>query len=165
MLLGEILHRSVIKTDLQSADPFSAIRELVDVVVNAGDIAPEHKESVIDSILAREKSTPTGMEMGLALPHGSSIHVENLFGALGISKAGIDFGCLDGKPAHLIMLLVLPRNEFQVHVRTLAGISHLLNEDGFRETLLNSGSADAILKLIRSEERGSIFDGFRRRFR
>lgn len=123
------------------------------------------RDSARDAVIAREQSMGTGMEMGIALPHGSSEQVENLIGALGIAHAGIDFDCLDGQPARLILLLVLPRNELQVHVRTLAGISHLLNGDAFRKSLLEAKDADTILKLIRKEERSSIFDGFRRSFK
>ncbi|MCH9040418.1 MAG: PTS sugar transporter subunit IIA, partial [Chloroflexi bacterium] len=114
-----------------------------------------------EAIAAREKSAGTGMEQGVALPHGSSDRVENVFGALGISRKGIDFDSLDGLPAKIVLLLVLPRRDFHVHVRTLAGISHLLNEASFRKSLENAKSPDAILKLIRTEEHSSVFDRLR----
>ena len=109
----------------------------------------------------REESMATGMELGVALPHGASVRVGNVFGALGVSKEGIDFDCLDGLPARLIMLLVVPKDEFHVHVRTLAGISHLLNDQAFRERLLEAESADVILRSIRMEEKGSFFQRLR----
>lgn len=65
----------------------------------------------------------TGMEMGMALPHGST------------------------------------------GIGTLIGISHLLNDDTFRQSLLAPQDADASLKLVRNEERISIFDRFRRLFK
>ncbi len=165
MLLGEILHRGTIKTSMDSTDKFAAIDELIDTLIESHDLTPAQRESARNAVIEREQSMGTGMEMGIALPHGSSEQVENLIGALGISHDGIDFKCLDGEPARLILLLVLPRDEIQVHVRTLAGISHLLNGDAFRKSLLDAKDADTILKLIRREERSSIFDGFRRRFK
>jgi mannitol/fructose-specific phosphotransferase system IIA component (Ntr-type) len=165
MLLGEILHRGAIQTFLKSTEKFAAIDELIDVLIDSQDLTMAQQESARDAIVTREHSMGTGMEMGIALPHGSSEQVENLVGALGISRDGIDFNCLDGDLAHLILLLVLPRDEIQVHVRTLAGISHLLNGDAFRKSLLDAKDAGTILKLIRKEERSSIFDGFRRRFK
>ena len=165
MLLGEILHREAIKTSLESTEKYAAIDELIDLLIATHDLSMAQRESVRTVVFEREKSMGTGMEMGIALPHGTCETVENLIGALGISKEGVEFECLDGAPAHLILLLVLPRNEFQVHVRTLAGISHLLNDDRFRSQLLNAPDPDAILKLIHKEERNSIFDGFRKRFK
>ncbi len=163
MLLGEIIHRGVITTALSAEDAHAAIEELVGLLVETRDIPLSHREHVIEAVKAREESMSTGMEAGVALPHGSSDRIPNLVGALGISREGIPFGCLDGQPARLILLLVLPRDEFQVHVRTLAGISHLLNEASFRKALMAAPDADAIIKLIRTEERGSIFDRFRLR--
>ena len=165
MLLGEILHRGTIKTSLDSTDRFGAIDELIDCLLVSQDLTMSQRNSARDAVIEREQSMGTGMEMGIALPHGSSDQIENLIGALGIAHHGIDFECLDGKPANLILLLILPRDEIQVHVRTLAGISHLLNGDTFRNALLDAPNADTILKLIRKEERSSIFDGFRRRFK
>ncbi len=165
MLLGEILHRAVIKTDLEASTKDAAIAELIDLLIDAKDLTPNLREPVLHALYARERSMSTGMEMGIALPHGTSPGIPNLVGALGISAAGIDWQCLDDQPARLIMLLVLPRHEFQVHVRTLAGISHLLNGESFRNALINAPNADTILKLIRKEETGSIFDGFRKRFK
>ena len=165
MLLGEILHRGVIQTSLESTEKYPAITELVDVLIAANNLSPSLRESVLEAVNKREHSMSTGMEMGIALPHGSSDQIENLVGALGISREGMDWQCLDGQPAHLILLLVLPRHEFQVHVRTLAGISHLLNERSFRDALINADNPDTILNLIRKEEKSSVFDGFRMRFK
>ena len=165
MLLGEILHRGVIKPELAAQEKYAAIDELIDLLIEAKDLPRHLRDAVRDVILARERSMSTGMEMGIALPHGSCDRIENMIGALGISRRGIEFECLDGEPAHMILLLVLPRHEFQIHVRTLAGISHLLQETAFRDALMAAEDADNILKLIRSEEQSSIFDGFRRRFK
>ena len=165
MLLGEILHRGVIQPELAAQEKFAAIDELIGLLIEAKDLPPHLRDAVRDVVLARERSVSTGMEMGIALPHGSCDRIENMMGALGISREGIEFDCLDGQPAHLILLLVLPRHEFQIHVRTLAGISHLLQESTFRDALMTAKDADTILKLIRGEEQSSIFDGFRRRFK
>lgn len=164
MLLGEILHRGSIKTALESTEKFAVIDELLDVLIDAGDLTVAQRDYARVAIIDREESMSTGMEMGIALPHGSSRSIEKIVGAMGISQAGIEFGCLDGKPAHLIILLVLPFKEIQVRVRTLGGISHLLNDDDFRDSLMCASDADTILQLIQTEEKKSIFDGFRHYF-
>ena len=165
MLLGEILHRGVIKPELAAQEKYAAVDELIELLIEAKDLPRHLRDAVRDVVLTRERSMSTGMEMGIALPHGSCDRIENMIGALGISREGIEFDCLDGEPARLVLLLVLPRHEFQIHVRTLAGISHLLQETTFRDALMTAKDPDTILKLIRSEEQSSIFDGFRRRFK
>lgn len=164
MLLGEILHRSVIQPDLAARDKYAAIDELIDLLVQAGDLVPQKREVVRDVILAREKAGSTGMNDGVALPHGATERIENIVGALGISRDGIDFDSIDGEPARLIILLVIPRNEFQAYVRDLAGIAHVLDDAAFRQSLMAAPDADTVLKLIRREEHSPGFMTFLQRF-
>lgn len=164
MLLGELLHRSVIQPRLAARDRWAAIDELIELLVHAEDLSPTQREPAREVVRARELAGGTGMGNGVALPHGATDRVENLVGALGIAPDGIDFGAHDGEPARLIILLVVPRNEFQTYVRNLAGIAHLLEEPGFRESLMTATDADTILKLVRREEHGSGFLGFLQRF-
>ena len=91
MLLGEILHRSTIKISMDSTEKFAAIDELINTLVDSGDLTLAQRDSARDAVIAREQSMGTGMEMGIALPHGSSEQFENLMGALGIAHDGIDF--------------------------------------------------------------------------
>lgn len=162
MLLGEILHPGVVKTSLESSDKYAVIAELVDLLVTSGDLDTSLRDHIREAVEARERSMSTGMEMGVALPHASSNRLNTMIGALGIAREGINFDCLDGLPARFILLLVLPRDEFQIHVRTLAGISHLLNESAFRDALIDANGVDDILGRIQREEKGSIFDRLRR---
>jgi mannitol/fructose-specific phosphotransferase system IIA component (Ntr-type) len=164
MLLGEILHRSVIQPRLAARDRWSAIDELIDLLVRADDLTPAQREPVREVVRARELAGGTAMGDGVALPHGTTDRVENVVGALGLAPDGIDFEAHDGQPARLIILLVVPRNEFQTYVRNLAGIAHLLEEPGFRESLMAATDADTILKLVRREEHGSGFQSFLQRF-
>jgi len=155
MLLGDILHKEVIKTDLEALDKYEAIEELVDLLVQARDLPLSLRNHVIEVIEERERSLSTGMEHGVALPHGSSDRIDDIVAAIGISRRGVPFETLDGEPARLIILLVLPRRNFQGHVRTLAGVAHLLNNNAFREELITARTPDEVLSLIAIREHPS----------
>lgn len=161
MLLGEILHPGVITTSLVPQDKQTAIEELVDLTISAGDLPRNLRAHALEIVRAREASMSTGMERGIALPHATSDRLDNVVAALGVARNGIEWGCLDGAPARLIILLIMPRRKFQTHVRTLASISHLLNSGRFCDTLLKSGSPEAMLRLIETEERDELFDAYR----
>jgi len=68
--------------------------------------------------------------------------------AVGLSKEGIQFDALDGKPVHIVVLFLVPSAEYQAHLKTLASISKLLNEKTFRKDLEKAGSAEAIHQLF-----------------
>jgi mannitol/fructose-specific phosphotransferase system IIA component (Ntr-type) len=161
MLLGDILHAGLIKTTIESTENYAAITELTDVLITAGEIPISLRDHALEAIAARERSMSTGMEHGVALPHASSPRVDKIVGVLGISKAGIPWDCLDCEPARLVILLLLPRSKFQMHVRALAGISHLLNSDAFCDRLVDARDEAEVLRLIHAEEKSSIFDDYR----
>ncbi len=161
MLLGEMLHAGAVTTQLQARDKHAAIAELVELSIKAGDIPRAYRDHVIEIVTARETSGSTGMEHGIAVPHATSDRLQGIAATLGVSAQGIDWGCLDCEPARLIILLVMPRRKFRVHVRALAGISHLLNNDAFCDSLLAATNADEILRLIQAEERDTLFDAYR----
>jgi mannitol/fructose-specific phosphotransferase system IIA component (Ntr-type) len=161
MLLGEILHARVVKTNLEALEKFEAIEELVDLLVDAHDIPMSEREHVIEVVTAREQSMSTGMEHGVALPHGTTDRITDIVAALGISQDGLPFETLDGHPARLIILLLLPKHNYPGHVRTLAGIAHLLINDAFRDALIEAADVDALLALIQSEEDRGSFEKYR----
>jgi mannitol/fructose-specific phosphotransferase system IIA component (Ntr-type) len=159
MLLGEILRPGVVKTRLEARDKLEAIEELVDVLVEAHEIPLSLRDHVVEAVVERERSMSTGMEHGVALPHGSISELDDIVGALGIAGDGIPFESIDGRPAQLIILLVLPKDKFQAHVRTLAGIAHLLQNASLRDSLLRAPEARAVIDLIEQEEdRDTFFD-------
>ncbi len=152
MLLGEILHPEVVKVNLEAENKYEAIDELIDLLVESHEIPVTLRDHVVEVVVEREKSMSTGMEDGIALPHGATDRVDDIIGALGISRRGIPFESLDGRPAHIVILLVLPKNKFQAHVRTLGGIAHIMSNANLRETLKNAADPDAVLERIEEEE-------------
>ena len=50
----------------------------------------------VDGMLAREAQHATYLGSGIAIPHGKTDSVDCLVAALGIKRAGVDFGALDG---------------------------------------------------------------------
>ncbi len=163
MLLSELLHAGVVKINLEAENKHEAIEELIDVLVASHEIPLALRDHCVDAVNERENSMSTGMEHGIALPHGTTDRVDDIIGALGIASGGIPFESLDGQPAHLVILLLLPKKNIQGHVRTLAGIAHLLNNAGFRKKLMGAQEVNTVLDLIESEEDKEEFAEFTER--
>jgi mannitol/fructose-specific phosphotransferase system IIA component (Ntr-type) len=68
--------------------------------------------------------------------------------AFGRSSAGIPFESLDGEPVFFIVLFVVPKDQFQTHLRTLAAIAKFLNDKTVREELGKADNAGAILQVF-----------------
>ncbi len=157
MKLSEFLRPELIKVGLEAKDKWDAITQLVEMMVAANELKPEHREDIIEVVFDRERSMSTGMERGIAIPHANSSLINEAVGALGISKSGISFESLDGKPAQIIILLVIPKDKFQQHVRTLAGIARLLNHEQMTDALRAVSDPQEAMKIIKTEEDKDLF--------
>ena len=148
MRLSELIYRDSIKVGLEATNKWEAIEELVDHLVSARELRLSDRHEVLEALFERERSLSTGLEHGLAVPHGRTTCVDEIIAALGTSQAGIPFESLDGKPARGIVLLVLPKGSFQGYVHTLSGIASLGANADLRERIYGATTAEQIIKLI-----------------
>ena len=153
MKLGDLLKEGHVATGFQARDKWEAITRMVDLLVAQGAVKAEQRETVYEALVAREKVASTGMEHGVAIPHASIDGIENAVAALAIAPEGIPFQSADGRPARLVILLVIPRKAVQKHIRTLAGIARLLQYEEMRDALTGARSAREALQVIREEEK------------
>ena len=63
----------------------------------------QRRAAVRQDLWAREELDNTGFEEGVALPHAKSAAVSTPAVAIGISRAGIEYGAEDGKPSRLFL--------------------------------------------------------------
>jgi mannitol/fructose-specific phosphotransferase system IIA component (Ntr-type) len=92
---------------------------------------------------------PISVGFGIGIPHASTELITEVVGALGRSKAGIDFDALDNQPVKIVMLFLVPQGQFQKHLHTLAHIAKLLHKADFRSALEQAPDAAAMLKAIK----------------
>jgi mannitol/fructose-specific phosphotransferase system IIA component (Ntr-type) len=76
-----------------------------------------------DAVLAREAIMPTGVGLGIAIPHARLPGLAAPVVALGLSNAGVDFGAPDGELARLIVLVVTPEHDDLIQIELLAEIA------------------------------------------
>jgi len=151
MDLGDILTKEQIITDLQAADRWQAIDELINNLVATGKIKPENHDAVAAVAKKRESSMSTGIGFGIGIPHASTDLINEVVGALGRSKKGCNFDALDNQPVNLVMLFLVPQGQFQKHLHTLANIAKLLHKAEFRLALEQAPDAEAMLKIVREQ--------------
>ena len=90
---------------------------------------------VFEALMAREQLGTTGLGNGIAIPHCRLAPCENIIGALITLKQPIDFDSLDGKPVDILFVLLVPHEEHDEHVRTLAELAALFNDEDFCYTI------------------------------
>ncbi|WP_394841654.1 PTS sugar transporter subunit IIA [Pendulispora brunnea] len=131
-----------------------ALALLADLLADGSQ--PAIPRDTIESILTeREKLQSTGIGDGVAIPHGAVAELDRQCAALLIVPDGIDFDAIDGEKANLLFSVITPKRATGEHLKTLARISRLLRNRGFRERLLAAEDGRAAFELIASEEGGT----------
>ena len=128
------------------------IRELVELLVNAGSIKAKDVPKLVQILMKRESLGSTGIGQGVAIPHGKSDCVTKLIAAFGVSRAGVNFDSLDGEPVSLFFLLVAPEDSAGPHLKALARISRLLKDKHFRNSLRAAREEKMLVKIVREED-------------
>lgn len=146
MNLKKLLIKDSILPELKATTKTNVIEEMVSGMVFAGKFTD--KTAAVQAVLAREEKMSTGMQNGIAIPHGKTDAVDHLVTAVGIHRAGVDFGSMDGKPSHIFIMALSPENWTGPHIQFLAEISKVLSRPGLREKLLAASNADEILSLL-----------------
>lgn len=143
--LLELITPNNIIYDLKATDKESVISILVEHGVQIGSISETASAEIIESLLNRERSMSTGIGSGVAIPHCSVSLVEDLKVVIGLSKEGIAFDAIDKMPVHIFILLIVPKNKFQEHIKTLALIAKTLNLKEERNKMIYSNNYEDIL--------------------
>jgi PTS system nitrogen regulatory IIA component len=100
----------------------------------------------------REMLASTAIGDGIAIPHGKLDTVGNLVGSLGRSSMGLEFDSIDGKPTHLVFMLVAPASSTGIHLKALARLSRLFRDALFRQRLIDAPDAAGMYRVITEED-------------
>jgi PTS system nitrogen regulatory IIA component len=150
MRITEFLKPEAVVPDLSSGTKADVLKELAGALSRAAPQASaERLWTVLDE---RERIGSTGMEKGVAIPHGRLAELGGLVACFGVSRAGVDFEARDGRPSQFFFALVAPENSAGVHLKALSRISRLFRSDSLREALLAAKTADDIYALLLQED-------------
>lgn len=156
MKIMDFLSRQAVTVDLKSVNKTDAIKELVDLLINAGEIDKKDKNKVVELLMAREALGSTAIGHNVGIPHAKAECIKKLVGAFGISKKGVDFDSLDGEPVYIFFLLLAPQDSAGPHLKALARISRLIKDKYFRDILRQSKDEKDVIKILETEDEKKI---------
>ena len=128
---------------------------------------------VTEGVLAREKTFNTGLGHGWGCPHVRTPHEGELICAAGWSPVGVDYGAMDQKPVHLIVMYYVPDTQKNAYLKEISSLAKAITSQPSlqelntlkdlaetRDRLLDiisvaveSSSPDAKARMIRLEAR------------
>lgn len=141
-----VLSKETVILRLNATSKESLIEELIDVLVQAGRV--KDRKAALKAVLERERKMSTGLQNGIAIPHGKTDTVESLVAALGIKREGLDFESLDGQPCQIFLMTLSPASRTGPHIQFLADISRTLHDASIRQQVLDATSEETVVDLL-----------------
>ena len=151
MKLAKLLSADQIILDMKAQEHWPAIVELVDHLVGCGRLPAAQREEVLAALKSREDQVSTGIGSGVAIPHAFSDDLDEVAAVFGRSKAGIDFEAIDNAPVHFVILFIVPRKDYHLHLRTLAAIAKMFTNCEVRRQFGEAATRDDILAILDSK--------------
>lgn len=150
MKLASLLTPKQVILDLKGEVCKDAIAEIVEHLIEKEMLDAALHDEVIRALREREEQISTGIGSGVAIPHAFSDHVEQVVACFGRSAEGIDFEALDNAPVSFVVLFIVPRKDYSLHLQTLAAIARMFNNCEVRQQLHDAGTVEDVLDIFAS---------------
>jgi fructose PTS system EIIBC or EIIC component len=153
MELRKMTDEQLVIFDVDSTSKQVILENLVGALYEKGILTS--KEDFLQAVLEREQISPTGLEAGLAIPHGKSSSVNKAAFAVARLKNGIEtWESIDpDNKVQLVFLLAIPDAEAgSTHLSVLSELSTRLMDKAFVDNLMNAATPAEFLAALDRKE-------------
>lgn len=154
MNFRNLIDENLIILDSECKTKVEAIEKLVDLLNASGVL--ENRDEFLKVVMERETKSPTGLEDGLAIPHGKSTTVKSAkISAMRLKNKITDWESVDeDNEVELAFLIAIPDSEKgSTHIEVLSNLTTLFMEDGFLDELKNAKTKKEFLDIILKNEK------------
>jgi mannitol/fructose-specific phosphotransferase system IIA component (Ntr-type) len=124
-MLNDVFDKQLMQLNLEGDTKGAVFTELIDAIA---ELHPDfNRDEMLAVIQDRENKLNTSVASGVAVPHGYYPGADDVIGAIGISKTGIDYGAPDQKPVHFIFLIIMGEASREKHLNVLSRVLSLIN--------------------------------------
>lgn len=148
-MIAAIVEAAGLVPELAAANKDAALKEMLAAARATGAFSDKVAKQMQKRLLEREALGSTGLGNGVAVPHVRSEGVDRVVLALGRARKGLEWHAIDGRPVHMVFLLVSPADEPETHLQCLRWIATLARNPDFRRFLLDAKDTAAMRDLLR----------------
>lgn len=146
MNLRELLNESCISIDLPLESKDEVFQTLSQNLKDAGIV--EDSARFRKAVEYRETLSETGLEDGIAIPHGIDSSVRQAAIAYVRLEHPIEWESMDGNPVRHIFLLAIPESGDKVHIRMLSQLATQLIRKETRSALNNIRTKEELYQIL-----------------
>lgn len=151
MQLSDFLSPERILCNSEASSKKRALELLSELL--AADQENASATDIFESLISRERLGGTGIGYGVAIPHGRLKNCDHATAAFVQLKHAIDFDAIDKQPVDLLFALVVPEESNENHLKLLAMLAGMFNDDEFRQRARQCQSGQDLHQLLTDHSR------------
>ena len=155
--VSRYVQRFVMLPGFKATSKNEAIEKMIHAMSDAYPQRVTDIDSVKKAVFAREASMPTGLDCGIAVPHGRTDAVTGIIGAVAVidnsaNENGTiaDYETIDHSAIQIIVLTVAPETAQAPYLQLMAFISRALRFNNGYEKLMSCKSEDEMRRFFHS---------------
>ena len=110
------------------------------------------RDTVFDSLFARERLGSTALGQGVAVPHGRVKGLDKPIAAFVRLAQPVAFDAHDSQPVTLLLFLLVPETATQQHLDILAELAQLMSNKALRQALGTETDPVAVHRMLTTGE-------------
>jgi len=150
VLISDLIQEKNLIDHLEAEDRPQAYRKMLEHLVTNGVMPKDLLDPSQAALQAREEKMTTAMGGGFAIPHATIPKLKQLTTLFARCPAGVDCQAMDGKLVKLFFLILVPADQAQVHLQTLATVAKFFNRRGIKTKILEAKGPAEILQLFQA---------------
>lgn len=124
----------------------AALLQLVAAVATHAGVS-DH-EVLRGAVFDRESKGSTGIGSGVAIPHVRTGALRQSVLGIGVSRTGLDYGAVDGKPVHLLVFFATPAEGNEEYLSLLRQVMIALRGTGLKRKLMECASREDVVAAL-----------------
>lgn len=151
MKLSNMISRESILLLESATDKWDVIKKMLAQLEHqpfVQELDPAFFQTFFSEVEQREKLGSTGLGEGIAFPHARIDALSRPLIVFATVKEGVEFESLDGKPAHMICLCLLPARRAELGIKIISVFSRFLMQPEVRNALMEATDTETIVEII-----------------
>ena len=153
MKLSNLTNENLILVNSSLNTKDDVLKKLVDVLYDGGKITS--KEGFLKAIYEREGQSATGIDMGIAIPHGKSDFVKEASFAIMVTNDVVsDWESVnESNQVKLVIMLAIPTAEAgSTHLELLGALMGKMSDENYLNSLLNASNPKELFNRLDNDD-------------
>jgi mannitol/fructose-specific phosphotransferase system IIA component (Ntr-type) len=152
--ISRLLREDWVLLDLTAQDRDGALGEMAGHLAACGALSAAGP--FLGRLRERERMGSTALGASVAVPHCRLEGLTAPVVLLALSRKGVAFEALDGRPVHVFFLLATPPDKPSLNLQALAAVAKLVRgSPGIGKRVLRAPTAREVLAVVNAAEEGA----------